>query len=441
VYGVYHLGGRASRRPPTSSASYMLFAACLDVSLIPFYAFGALTASAEYKLSLGGIGQDGEWSALLPAGQQLIPILSGTAFLCSVIAGGLHLISLLLSLWLAVTFRKITKLPPDMNPLEDNLTSRHKRNKSSVSASTVSEKRLSEPLESKRSSGAPYGDVSRPPTIPFLQSRTGSTESFSTYHTTPPASRDGRLDLPSRQYQIQSNNSSPRSSVIDLKRSSVNYNAPASPPKRASYNSLPMSEASSPRSNRQIGNIPEAWHTAESLPSSHRSSRSSPRKSAYQPLQQRSDLEEDISLTPPHPKPLEANPPTPRLPNNRSQRGPALSEISYNNGTGNTGDLSEISLSATHEQAAKLAPRQQQPPQQQENFKARFYGDLKPATPPILIGANGSQRQVSSGNDFDNKGFRGFGRRNVSGKIAEEGRSVTSNSTWGTRFRKISGRM
>jgi hypothetical protein len=419
----------------------MLFAACFDVSIIPFYAFGALMASREYNLSLGGPGQDGEWSTHLPTGQELIPILSGMAFLCSVIAGGLHLISLVLSLWLAVTFRKITKLPPDMNPLEDNLTSRHKRNKSSISTSTISEKRLSEPLESKRSSGAPYEDVSRLPTIPFLQTRTGSIESFSAYHSTPPASRDGRLDLPSRQYQIPSNNSSRRSSVIGLKRSSVNYDAPASPPKRASYISLPMSEASSPRSTRHMGNMPEAWHTAESLPSSQRSSRSSPRKSAYQPLQQRPDLEDDISLTPPHPKPLQANPPTSSLPNNRSQRGPALSEINYNNGAGSTGDLSEISLSATHEQAAKPAPQQQQPSQQQENFKARFYGDLKPATPPILISAQGSQRQVSSGNDFDNKGFRGFGRRNVSGKIAEEGRSVTGNSTWGTRFRKISGKM
>jgi hypothetical protein len=153
-------------------------------------------------------------------------------------------------------------------------------------------------------------------------------------------------------------------------------------------------------------------------------------------------LEDDISLALPHPKPLEANPPTPRLPKNPAQRGPALSEISYNNGAGSTGDLSEVSLSTRYEQAPKPAPRQQPPqPSQQENFKARFYGDLKPATPPILIGAQGGQRQVSSGNDFDNKGFRGFGRRNVSGKIAEEGRSVTGNSTWGTRFRKISGKM
>jgi hypothetical protein len=205
-----------------------------------------------------------------------------------------------------------------------------------------------------------------------------------------------------------------------------------------------------------MGDISEAWNTAESLPSSQRSSRTSPRKSAYQPLQQRADHEDDVSCVPPHPKPLEANPPTPRLPPSRAQRGPALSEISYNNGAAaSTGDLSEIPLSSPyHEAPAKPAPprqqqyrqqqQQQQQPYQQENFKARFYGDLKPATPPIVIGAQGSsQRQVSSGNDYDSKGSRGFGRRNVSGKIAEEGRSVTgnSNSTWGTRFRKISGRM
>lgn len=396
-------------------------------------------ASAQYKLSLGGVGQSGEWNTLLPTGQKIIPILSGTAFLCSVIAGGLHVISLVLSLWLTVIFRKITNLPPDMNPLEDNLTSRHKRNKSSISASTVSENRLSTPLESKRSSGAPYEDVSRLPTIPCLQTHTGSTESFSTYHTTPPRSRDSRLDLPSRQYHIPSNTSSPRSSVVDLKRSSVNFNAPTSPSKQGSYTSLPVSEASSPR---KMGNMPEAWHTAESLPSSQRSSRSSPKKAAYQPLHQRLDSEENLSFPAPHPNPLEANPPTPRIPNHRSQRGPALTEISFNHLAGSAGDLSEISLLASqpYDEPVKPAPRPQ-PQHQQDNFKARYYGDLKPATPPILIGAQGPQRQVSSGNDFDNKGFRGFGRRNVSGKIAEEGRSVTANGTWGARFRKISGKM
>jgi hypothetical protein len=56
----------------------------------------------------------------------------------------------------------------------------------------------------------------------------------------------------------------------------------------------------------------------------------------------------------------------------------------------------------------------------EEPFYSRPYGDLKSATPPVMIGTN---RKVSSGNDFETKHQSGiYERRNVSGKIAEEGR-------------------
>lgn len=74
-------------------------------------------------------------------------------------------------------------------------------------------------------------------------------------------------------------------------------------------------------------------------------------------------------------------------------------------------------------------------------FKAKHYGELKPGTPPIMIGG-GSNRQVSSGNDFGagKGGFRALDRRDVSGKIAEEGRGGNDGGKgWGTRFRKVSG--
>jgi hypothetical protein len=428
LYSIYHLGRRASGRTPASSASYMLFAAAFDVSVIPFYAFSALESSAQYKLAQTGTGKDGQWSSLLPAGQTLMPILSGTAFLCSVIAGGLHVISLGLSLWLAVTFRKITKLPPDMNPLEDNLTSRHKRNKSSMSVSTtISEKRISEPLESKRKSGAPYEELARPPTIPFFHTRQGSTESFSTYNSTPPGSRDSRLDLPSRQYQIQSN--SPRTSIVDLKRAS--YHAPISPAKRATYTEVPLSETASQRSSRQgMGNLTEAWYTADSLPAS-KTNRATPHKAAYHPLFNNKDEEDDITsaVSTNHPNPLEANPPTPRLnePTRKSPRKSALSEISLNQ-------------SAVSQDLADQSRQQDDAPEGKSNqFKSKFYGELRAATPPVMIGsANG--RQVSSGTDFPaKKGFKGFGKRDVSGKVAEEGRGGASGS-WGARFRKVSGK-
>lgn len=109
------------------------------------------------------------WTTIL-SNQQLTPIFILVIFYLATVGGGLHLVSFVDSLYLAFQFRKILNLPPDMNPLEDNLTSRHKRNKSSISTATTlteAEKRLSMPLESARSSGAPYEDLSRPPSIPF----------------------------------------------------------------------------------------------------------------------------------------------------------------------------------------------------------------------------------------------------------------------------------
>lgn len=104
VYGVYHLARRPSGRTPASSASYMLFASFFDVSIVPFYAFSALVARTH----------NGSWSTLL-SNQSLVPIFSEVVFYLAAVGGGLYLVSLAVSLYLAVTFRKITKLPPDMN--------------------------------------------------------------------------------------------------------------------------------------------------------------------------------------------------------------------------------------------------------------------------------------------------------------------------------------
>ena len=405
VYGIYHLGRKPSGRTLASSASYMLFAAIFDVSILPFYAFSALVARTR----------DDGWTTVL-SNQALVPIFSTVVFYFASVGGGMYLASSIISIYLAVTFRKITKLPPDMNPLEDNLTSRHKRNKSSISmSSTMTEKRMSTPLESKRSSGTVYEDLSRPPTIPFFHTRTRSTDSFSTYKSTPPTTRDSRLDLPSRQYQIAH---SPRSSVVDLKRASFYDGAPTSPPKRASYSEIPLSDNASQRSSGQMGNIPDAWYTADSLPNTR--SRSASPKKGYQPLHQHQNSLENISFG--HPNPLNANPPTPRQ-SYHPRRDSPLAEISNNRRT--SGDITDIS-----------APMRESSPFQRE-FKAKHYGELTPGTPPIMIG--GSGREVSSGNDFS--GHKGtFKLRDVSGKIAEEGRGGMDR--WGNpiaRFRKISG--
>ncbi|KAH7313042.1 hypothetical protein BKA65DRAFT_151054 [Rhexocercosporidium sp. MPI-PUGE-AT-0058] len=468
VYGIYHLGRKPSGRTPASSASYMLFASFFDVSIAPFYGFSALVAMTR---------QSG-WKTIL-SDASLVDTFSIVVFYLAAVGGGLHLISLAISLYLAVTFRKITKLPPDMNPLEDNLTTRHKRNKSSVStaiSSTYSEKRISLPLESKRASGAAYEDLSRPPTIPFFHTRTQSTTSLSTYKSTPPPSRDSRIDLPSRQYQaIHSNRSSLHSD--QLKRNSGNqytHTPPPSPPKRASYTHeihLHQSDTSSIRStttSQPLGStigVSSPWFGNDSIGKAR--TRSSPAKKAqYQPLHQRYDSEENISIdvatdygsSYDHPNPLEANPPTPRHNQTFSQRySEPLSEIGSNaygrnrngNGSRNGGSTRGMDVGASGDIADITSPALERAKERQERdlirkdtaFKAKHYGELKPGTPPIMIGG-GSNRQVSSGNDFGvgKGGFRILDRREVSGKIAEEGRGGDDKGKgWGTRFRKVSG--
>lgn len=401
AYGIYHLFRKASRRTPGTSASYMFFASFFDLSIVPFYGFGAYVTYV----------QGDEWETLLP-GSHIRDIFTTSVFYCAAAGGGLFLISFGLSMYLAVTFRKITNLPPDMNPLEDHLTSRHKRNKSSIStATTMSEKRISAPLQSNRSSATVCEDLTSPPTISFLQTRAaGSTDSFSTYKTTPPPSRDSRLDLPSRQYQIKIH--SARSSAADLKRGS--YGA-SSPPKRASYTEIPLADTGIEDSPRKIGNIEEAWYTAKSL-NSKQSRASSPEKGVYEPLDQPYDSE-NYTLSLGHPNPLEANPPTPRHSVLVTRDSP-LSEISNNRSSGDIADLP----SPIHEMPSI------------RDFKAKRYGELRAGTPPVLVGLN---RQVSSGTDYPNTG--GWSKsRDVSGKIAEEGRGGERGG-WGSRFRKISG--
>ncbi|CAG8961143.1 hypothetical protein HYFRA_00002686 [Hymenoscyphus fraxineus] len=428
-YAIYHLARRSSGRTPASSASYMIFASLFDVSIIPFYAFSALVAY-NHQTTMG------TWTIIL-SDQSLTFTFSKIVFLVATSGGGLHLVSLAIGLYLAVTFRKITNLPPDMNPLEDNLTSRHghKRNKSSIytestgsgnrmstATTAVSEKRLSDPLENKRSSGAVYEDLSRPPTIPFFHTRTQSSDSVSTYKSTPPGSRDSRVDLPSRQYQALRNTNGP--SNKDLKRSSMYAGPlPSTPPKRQSYQEIPLSDTSSPTksSNRKSGNMSQGWYVSDSLGKRHRSA--SPKKEgrgSYAPIAQPYDSSDDISSHPTNP--LAANPLTPRhshnpsyTSNNYTYKSPSHELPGSPVSPVKTGDIAD--MSAERDEAAS-------------NFKSKYYGDLKPATPPVMVGKG---REVSSGNDFLNQKGK-FRVRDASGKIAEEGRSG-----WATRYRKVTG--
>ncbi len=135
LYAIYHLIRSPRSRAPASSASYHFFALVTDAGFIPFYVYTLLLSRRNADMEAGTAGR---WRTMFPTDDETNIILL-TTWLTATTAAGLHLISALLDIYLVIVFRKITKLPPDMNPLEDNLTrrkSKHKHKNSSISAVT-----------------------------------------------------------------------------------------------------------------------------------------------------------------------------------------------------------------------------------------------------------------------------------------------------------------
>ncbi|KAK0627764.1 hypothetical protein B0T14DRAFT_421036 [Immersiella caudata] len=234
-YGIYHNSRPAGRRTPGSSSAYHVFAGVTDLTILPLYAYGCLSARNQY-----GSGEDTEWGTLLNNKEALSGLIPAVYY-GLISAGGLHLISLGISLYLGVMFRRISMMPPDMNPLESHLTARrHKKSKSSVATSVYadSEKRMSTPAERHPATIAPE-DVPRPRSMPFMHTREGS--------------RDSRMDLPSRQYQVSANNS-PRNSTTDAKLQRM------SAPPRGNYSEVPLDDNASSRTR------PDSSYSGYKLP-------------------------------------------------------------------------------------------------------------------------------------------------------------------------------
>ncbi|RDW92026.1 hypothetical protein BP5796_01420 [Coleophoma crateriformis] len=460
-YAIWHLGRKASGRTPASSASYMLFASFFDVTIAPFYAFSAFVAKQR----------SAAWTTLL-TDQTLMPTFRIVVFFLPVVSGGLHLISLGISLYLAVTFRNITMLPPDMNPLEDHLTSRpHKRNKSSVSTYANTENRSSIIIEDKRRSATAYEDLGRPPTIPFLHTRSLSTDSVGSCQSTPPGSRGSQVDLQPRQYQAGGSKSARSSMVVDPKkpnneatyplyseapvsdtasqrttRPAPNFSLPALS-NRGSYSDISSPETSPRRLYHEpLSKMPtkEAWYTSD-IPR-----RTPSPKKSYQAIRQDPSTD-DLS----HPNPLHENPPGSRLPRTmqikyQAHQESPLQEIS-NNRSPSSSDIASISnysQDGIDDARSTASTRRQGSNKSDRSVQKKYYGELKhtSAQTPILVGAkrNNGGRQVSSSVDISSNIYsneKGSFRRDVSGKIAEEGRAESMGplNPWGTRLRKVSG--
>ncbi|KAL8711995.1 MAG: hypothetical protein Q9220_003691 [cf. Caloplaca sp. 1 TL-2023] len=110
----------------------------------------------------------GHWASLFMFNTATTKIINAT-YLISVVGGSLHVVSLIISVYLTILFRKISRLPPDMNPLEDNLTSRHKRNKSEMIDNRTSQ--ASTAITSKRDSRVEEPLIPAARSVPFMHTR------------------------------------------------------------------------------------------------------------------------------------------------------------------------------------------------------------------------------------------------------------------------------
>ncbi|KAK3688432.1 hypothetical protein B0T22DRAFT_406849 [Podospora appendiculata] len=480
TYAIYHLSRRAGGRAPASSGAYHLFAGVSDLCVVPLYAFGAL-ANFNNGIKWGTVlGDRSAMRYLLPA-----------VYYGLITAGGLHVVSLAISIWLSFMFRRINLMPPDMNPLESHLTSRaagagtaaHKRNKSSIATSSYA--------GSERNSGVPAADdfSSRPPSVPFMHTRRDSQTSLAT--------RDSRVDLPSRQYQVSPSNS-PRNSATsqELKRMSApprsttttTTTATTTTNNRASYTEVPLAETrptssySRPSSGTvasyraepvpaaqtaqpRAAKFTEAWYASESLVNRTQERtralnqmNAANKRRAYEALNQTYDshpnggdndsdsetehrgydydrasralASSDNETNSPHPNPLRSNPPSSAGGSKTTAKTRQATKTPFaalRNSILSLNDRSQDIADGTERERWQGRNRDSSI-QCESDFYSKPYGQLKPGTPPIILGSGsggsgGGNRVVSSGNDYDLGSVGAMGRRNVSGKVAEEGRA------------------
>lgn len=255
----------------------MLFAALLDSGLIPFYVFTALISQIEHRTG------EYQWDTLFETPEAKEKIVYAT-FLVSSVTGGLHLLSLAIDIYLAIVFRKIAKLPPDMNPLEDNLTARpRKRTKSEIA-----EKHLSQ--STTASSGfnrdSFMQDSPATPTraVPFMHTRNNSTADAqansphaaecdrSSYYSAR-SHRFSRADLPSEQLRQLEQTSRP---MTPITRVAAQKRGTASRPQSGIFQTPPVTDSSLAASgalpSREISGVSSLseanWKTFPSSPPS-----------------------------------------------------------------------------------------------------------------------------------------------------------------------------
>lgn len=378
-------------------------------------------------------GELGRWRTMFPTDDETNKVLM-TTWLTATAVAGLHLISLFLDLYLVVIFRKISKLPPDMNPLEDNLTSRrkskHKHKNSSISAITHltadGEKRFSaqSTIGSDRNSQADpliYKDIPSPDKtqIPFMHTRADSDLTYSphTPHTArqskerfsmysqPPSAQQSRKDLNHRDDLLRRDGGddnetlAQRKSILaqqaNIKRHSRNdsyvtssskqdfYTPPSTAPsqKRESNGDLALQRNS--RETLQEDNWfvhPDGEDEEEQHPISPPKKSMFASNKGYNTLSPYDDVSDEEELPVPMvPQPLRMNPPTPP-PATTKKTTPPPSSLHR------TLTTTSVSTDRTFDRSHSRSGTP----------KTRYYGDLKAATQGVRSGTSPANSPSSS---------------------------------------------
>lgn len=236
----------------------------MDAVAIPFYIVLAL--NDKWNITQP-VENRNRWKSLF-ASQVTTDLLIQYTWLVCIVVAGLHLLAASLSVWLARMFRKIANLPPDMNPLEDNLTSRrkskHKHKNSDMSEVSA--------RHSKHDSGVqlPWEDQSRP--VSFVQTRNDSTTQLYSPHN-PRTAYESRASLPVSVPSVYSQPSSER-------LSRVNISQPSQAPSLAQSQAPPPPRSGSPLKQTELSRLNSIAASSVYSDGSEKSAPALPRKSS-----------------------------------------------------------------------------------------------------------------------------------------------------------------
>lgn len=376
----------------------------MDTGIIPFYVFIVLLANQNYNMDPSF---DDRWTSVF-ASQHTTDLLMFVTYIGGMVLAGLHFVSIGLDLYLIIMFRRIARLPPDMNPLEDNLTRRpsnkHKHKNSEMSASTesFSEKKAGYYSGSticsdsrSRLSGAKSPEATF---MPFGHSRMGSDTSFSAH--SPETARLSRQQFAAAGLYDMSGRASRQSGSPD-RYSRVGSHSPS---KHASlYESLndaaaqldardPLASPDMPhhaqfinpaKKRKPVPNIAEAMSPPRNEPSANWVSYDDGDDNEGdmgKPSRRRNEPAPAYSRLPMHerhdsfePNPLKMNPPTPvNAPDHENNNGNDNHMNGYHR---NHNDHLDLPNSPETVCTVRMPPQQQQ--QQHQDQRSAPTGDLE----------------------------------------------------------------